>query len=91
MKTLLLIGALLMASPVMAQSPSCGPLDVGLKNLKEKYNEVPVWIGETKSGYKVYVTQSPKGTWTLVVSSKDKDGNEIGCEMMEDGGPSTRS
>ena len=78
----------LLSTPVLAQAPVCGGYNEGMENLKERYNEIPVWIGKRSDGTQVVVTQSPKGTWSVLVTHPDQNdpNGGVGCLVL-DGGP----
>ena len=58
------------ASPSNAQSP-CGPRDGIIKLLEQRYAEKPQALGLASNGSVLEVTVSPKGSWTLILTSPD--------------------
>jgi hypothetical protein len=89
-KLLLLLpfAAVAAGAPDETPAPACGSYKEALVQLKEHYNEIPVWIGQNAGGGQIVVTQSPKGTWTIfaVKPSKVHPDDGIACMLMDDGG-----
>lgn len=49
-----------------AQASNCGPTTDVLKQLREKYGEVPAFTASLDGGAVMTITVSPKGTWTAI-------------------------
>lgn len=74
MKLLLTLGLAVLPVFAVAKEPvivdksvACGDIKIVLKNLIEKYDEEPVWIGESKddrSKYSLFLNNN--GAWTLI-------------------------
>ena len=72
--TLAIVAVIGFACPAMAGS--CAPTADVLKQLREKYGEVPAFTGtvDNGSGVVATITVSPKGTWTVLAK-----GPEMSC------------
>ncbi|MER9912777.1 hypothetical protein NKJ71_19315 [Mesorhizobium sp. M0050] len=57
----------LMVRPATAAQLSCGPLELLLKQLAERYHEFPVMTATNQDGAKVQVTLSDAGTFTVLL------------------------
>lgn len=64
-RALAAVAAVVIVSPAAAEM-QCGPADVVLKELREKYGEVPAFTGSVPSA-SMMITVSPKGTWSVIV------------------------
>lgn len=67
-------------------TPPCAPYDKIMKGLKDDFDEVPVWIGQRKDGTRIVATQSPKGTWTVMLVDPFKGEHGTACMVLDDGG-----
>lgn len=78
------------AMPGSATDPTtvgpCAPHDVIAAQLEEKYKEVSLGGGLSKSGYIVEIFASPSGSWTAVITVP----NQPSCLMDAGEGWQTR-
>ncbi len=89
-KALMLVPFVAVAAgaPDETPGPACNSTRKASLQLKSALRRCTVWIGQTKAGRRIVVTQSPKGTWTILAvkpDKTDKDGR-IACMVLDDGG-----
>lgn len=65
------VAALTIASPAMAEM-HCGEPDAVLKGMKDKYGEVPAFVGMTANGLPATLLVSPSGSWTMLMEVQGK-------------------
>jgi hypothetical protein len=71
--------ALLIAASSLAQAADCGPMLDILKQLREKYQEVPAFTAVLGPGHVLTITVSPSGSWTAI--GQQTAGSENACIM----------
>jgi len=78
-----IFAVVLLAFPVQAQQPGCGPYPIIKKTLSNKYGELPIARGLTASGKALELYFNPtKKTFTVVLTTPD------GLACLVDGGES---
>lgn len=60
-----------LASPLTAQSTSCGPYEAFRITLEEKYDETPVAFGMITDTLILQLFRSESGSWTVLTVSVD--------------------
>ncbi len=70
-RTLSLAGAVMAASVTVGSAMQCGPAESVLKQLHDRYNEVPTFTGDA-NGVAVTILVSPAGTWTVLGRQGDQ-------------------
>ena len=65
-------------------TPKCAPFEFAMKTLKDDFGEKVVWTGKEQNGNRLVVTQSEKGTWTLLGVTAN---GQIACMLANDGRP----
>ena len=69
----LLFALHLQVSDTSDNQMACAPEKAMLYADKKSYDETPIWEGTQENGNKLIITQSPTGTWSLFVGSRDGD------------------
>jgi hypothetical protein len=66
---------------LLVQMQACAPRDMMLASLSEKYHEVITQRGLGASGAMIELTESPEGSWSIIVT-QPRAGAKISCMMM---------